>query len=358
MAQGVGDELRDDQDQAVGSLGCDRMYETFAFPAYGIASGRSRPRGAAADRRGPALLTGRPPRKPRPDDDSPLYGWVDLMSEGVHPEVAGHGSGVRGVRGARAGRGRMTSAKIVGHRETSRFVSTSRALTRAVAHVGSVRTFEWFETDVLAGFVLARASARLTDGTIRGDVGYLEQVRTWLGRPLWDMEPTDADAYFGRVVRGSPSGTRLARSQALSTYFLFLELRHKVEIHRMTGRVVECLIDEMNRPRGSKGARLRIPRTAPEVGRLFTGWGGELATCREFAPTARNYIASKRRRLDERMVADLRGCCETGVPRRADRTAVDRGRPFLRAWEWARPAWSAACGSTRCAVSGRSGRPA
>ena len=59
---------------------------------------------------------------------------------GVHREVAGHGSGVRGVRGARAGRGRMTSVKIVGYRETSRFVRTSRALTRVVAHVGSVRT--------------------------------------------------------------------------------------------------------------------------------------------------------------------------------------------------------------------------
>ncbi len=157
----------------------------------------------------------------------------------------------------------------------------------------SAEELERFETDVLAGFVLARASAGLTDGTIRGDVGHLEQVRIWFGRPLWDLEPSDADAYFGRVLRGSPSGTRLARSQALSTYFLFLELRHKVEIHQMTGRVVECPIDEMNRPRGSKDAQLRIPPTAPEVGRLFTGWGGELATCRKFAPTARNYTASK-----------------------------------------------------------------
>jgi hypothetical protein len=30
--------------------------------------------------------------------------------------------------------------KIVGHRETSRFVGTRRDLPRAVAHVGSVRT--------------------------------------------------------------------------------------------------------------------------------------------------------------------------------------------------------------------------
>ncbi|WP_223837485.1 hypothetical protein [Streptomyces venezuelae] len=107
------------------------------------------------------------------------------------------------------------------------------------------------------------------------------------------MEPADADGYFGKVLRGSPSGTRRARAQALTTYFLFLELRHKVEIHRMTGRVVECPIDEMNRPRGSKDAALRIPPTEPEIKTLFTSWGGELATCRKFAPTARNYTASK-----------------------------------------------------------------
>lgn len=34
------------------------------------------------------------------------------------------------------------------------------------------------------------------------------------------MEPADADVYFGKVLRNSPSGTRLARSQALSTYFV------------------------------------------------------------------------------------------------------------------------------------------
>ncbi|MER5916433.1 hypothetical protein ABT124_40105 [Streptomyces sp. NPDC001982] len=174
----------------------------------------------------------------------------------------------------------------------------------------SAEELEQFETDVLAGFVLARASAGLADGTIRGDVGHLDQVRAWFGRPLWEMEPADTDVYFGKVLRGSPSGTRLARAQALTTYFLFLELRHKVEIHRMTSRVVECPIDEMNRPRGSKDAALRIPLTEPEVKTLFTGWGGELATCRKFAPTARNYTATKLmsqvgRRVSEACKLDL-----------------------------------------------------
>ena len=73
---------------------------------------------------------------------------------------------------------------------------------------------ERFETDVVAGFVLARAAAGLSDSTIRGDVSHLEQVRSWFGRPLWDMAPGDADAYFGKVLRAAPSGTRLARAQA------------------------------------------------------------------------------------------------------------------------------------------------
>jgi site-specific recombinase XerD len=152
---------------------------------------------------------------------------------------------------------------------------------------------EEFETDVLAGFVLARASAGLVDSTIRGDVGQLEQIRTWFGRPLWEMQPADADAYFGGVLRKAPSGTRLARAQALTTYFAFLELRHSIELHAMTGRVVGCPLDEMNRPRGRKDARLRIPPSEAEVGQLFSGWTGELATCRKFAPAARNYAAAR-----------------------------------------------------------------
>ncbi|MGB6225182.1 MAG: hypothetical protein WBF76_07445, partial [Pseudonocardiaceae bacterium] len=70
---------------------------------------------------------------------------------------------------------------------------------------------------------------------------------SWFGRPLWDMAPGDADAYFGEVLRAAPSGTRLARAQALKTYFEFVGLRHKVEIHQMTGRVVECpIIDSIS----------------------------------------------------------------------------------------------------------------
>jgi integrase/recombinase XerD len=127
---------------------------------------------------------------------------------------------------------------------------------------------------VLSGFVLARASAGLTDETIRGDISHLEQVRTWFGRPLWELEPADADAYFGREMRGASSGTRLARSQALRTYFAFLELRHQVELHAMTWRVVQCPIDEANRPRGNKDAKFADPADGGGDREAVHGLGG------------------------------------------------------------------------------------
>ena len=102
-----------------------------------------------------------------------------------------------------------------------------------------------------------------------------------------------ASVWFGTVLRGAAKGTRLGRSQALRTYFLFLEIRHKVEIHQLTGRVAECPVDEMNRPRGAGRAALRIPPSAVQVNALLAGWRAELATCRKFAPAARNYAAAR-----------------------------------------------------------------
>ncbi len=141
-----------------------------------------------------------------------------------------------------------------------------------------------FETDVLAGFVLARAWAGLTDSTIRNDTNHLELIREWFGRPLWEMQPRDADTYFGKVLRDARPSTRTGRAAALTVYFRFLELRHQVELHNLTGPVVECPLDEINRPRASVDAQLRIPPTVAEVGQLFAGWRGELATCGKVRP--------------------------------------------------------------------------
>jgi hypothetical protein len=103
--------------------------------------------------------------------------------------------------------------------------------------------------------------------------GTARNRRSGLGRPLWEMQPGDADAYFGRVLRDARPSTRTGRAAALTVYFQFLELRHKVELHNVTGRVIECPLDEMNRPGASAGPQLRVPPAEAEVGQLFAGGG-------------------------------------------------------------------------------------
>jgi hypothetical protein len=53
-----------------------------------------------------------------------------------------------------------------------------------------------------------------------------------------------------------------------------MEIRHKIELHQMTGRVAECPVDEMNRPREAGRAALRIPPSAVQVAALFAGCAG------------------------------------------------------------------------------------
>jgi site-specific recombinase XerD len=152
---------------------------------------------------------------------------------------------------------------------------------------------EAFETDVLSGFVLARASAGLADNTVRSDISHLEQIREWFGRPIWEMQPPDADRYFGEFLRGGTQSLRLARSQALSTFFAFLELRFRPDLHVLCGRVVSSPLDDVNRPRGRNEIGIRIPPAEAEVDKLFAEWRAEMASCRKYATTARNYAAAR-----------------------------------------------------------------
>lgn len=150
-----------------------------------------------------------------------------------------------------------------------------------------------FEQDVLAEFVLARSSAGVADATIRHDVSMVCQLREWFGRPLWELTPAGIDRYFGEYLREAAPATRHHKANAVAVYFEFLELRYKAAIHGATGFVVECPLDEINRPRSVGGSRLRIPPSAREIEQLFGGWQRELASTRKYAPAARNYAACR-----------------------------------------------------------------
>ncbi|MBV9143604.1 MAG: hypothetical protein JO115_22265 [Pseudonocardiales bacterium] len=62
-----------------------------------------------------------------------------------------------------------------------------------------------FETDVLAGFVLARASAGLADNTIRNDTNHLGLIRDWFGhRPSRPPRGWSTRAKLANIPDTSP----------------------------------------------------------------------------------------------------------------------------------------------------------
>jgi site-specific recombinase XerD len=164
---------------------------------------------------------------------------------------------------------------------------------RPQSRLSTVEDVAAFEQDLLAEFVMARASAGVTDGTIRTDVSIVVELREWFLRPLWQMQPQDLDRFFGRHQRELAAGTKTRKAAAIGVFFEFLELRHKPEIHATTGWVVESPLDEVNRPRGGQSTRLRIPPSAREVDHLFAGWREDMARARKYAPVARNYAAAR-----------------------------------------------------------------
>jgi site-specific recombinase XerD len=136
-----------------------------------------------------------------------------------------------------------------------------------------------FEQDLLAEFVLARASAGITDTTISADVAAVVGLREWFGRPLWELAARDLDRFFGADQRAMAPGTKV--------------------------RKAESPLDEVNRPRGGTSARLRIPPGQREIEKLFTGWRTDMLTARKYAPAARNYTAMRLASLIGPRVSEL-----------------------------------------------------
>ena len=151
---------------------------------------------------------------------------------------------------------------------------------------------EALETDLLSGFVLARASAGFTDATIQGDVRALGSVREcWASR---------CGRWSHRIATGisaSGYGSREADENGCCrvglAVFRYLEQRHGAEIYHLTGCRVECPVDELNRPRGGQDTMIRIPPPESVLQALFGAWRTDLEETRKFVTEARDFTACR-----------------------------------------------------------------
>ena len=101
-----------------------------------------------------------------------------------------------------------------------------------------------FELDMLAEFVLARASAGITDTTISADVAAVVGLRNGSAAAVGDDRPGRGPVLRRRSEEPG-SGQKVLKAAAFAVFFEFLELRHRPAIHAATGFVVESPLDEV-----------------------------------------------------------------------------------------------------------------
>jgi integrase/recombinase XerD len=150
----------------------------------------------------------------------------------------------------------------------------------------------------------------VADATIRGELRAIEQFLDVAGVWVWEVEPAHADRFLSQAQQGRASGTRRGKAGAIDTFFGFLEVRYRGELHELTGRLVASPIDQVNRPHHSGDFTVRVPPSPAALAAFFAAWRAELATCRKWLTAARHYAMA---RLAAEVGLRLRELCALAV---------------------------------------------
>ncbi|MGW5062801.1 tyrosine-type recombinase/integrase [Streptomyces sp. NPDC004096] len=190
------------------------------------------------------------------------------------------------------------------------------ATVRSLGSLGSLRTeqeYEDYEQELVDQYLLASVGAGVEDVTIAGERAVLFELIRFVGRPVWTVQPDDADRFLvhQRKVRGLAKGTVHNKAGSIAQFFDFLIARYQGDVHALTGHVLVQPIDEFNRPAKADYGSRRIPPSSSEVGDLFTAWRTSLPSARKYLPAARDYFAASlwRRaglRIGETRMLDIR----------------------------------------------------
>lgn len=150
-----------------------------------------------------------------------------------------------------------------------------------------------FQEHLLAEFVFARAAHGVLDSTIRQDVTAVEEFLGFAGVLAWEFEPRHADRFLGQGQRDRAVATRRGKAICIDTFYRFLELRYRGEIHQLTGCVVASPIDAANRPAHTGDFSVRIPPSTEELTRFFSAWRQALPQVRKWLVASRNYTMAR-----------------------------------------------------------------
>lgn len=150
-----------------------------------------------------------------------------------------------------------------------------------------------YQEHLLAEYVLARVAHGVLDATIRQDVAAVEEFLNWAGVWAWEIEPRHADKFLGEAQQGRAVATRRGKATNIDTFYRFLEIRYRGEIHQLTDRVVSSPIDAINRPTHTGDFSVRIPPSPGDLVRFFSEWRTQLDDARKWLVAARNYTMAR-----------------------------------------------------------------
>lgn len=150
-----------------------------------------------------------------------------------------------------------------------------------------------YQEHLLAEYVLARVAHGVLDATIRQDVAAVEEFLNWAGVWAWEIEPRHADKFLSDAQQGRAVATRRGKAINIDTFYRFLEIRYRGEIHQLTDRIVSSPIDAVNRPKHTGDFSIRVPPSPRDLAQFFSAWRGQLADARKWLVATRNYTMAR-----------------------------------------------------------------
>lgn len=171
--------------------------------------------------------------------------------------------------------------------------SRLRAVEGGAVPQGPVPSDPWeFQAECVEAFVASWRARGFSPVTIDNDIGLLERTLRALGCPAWEVTAEDIDRVVGELaVAGRASSTRREYVQIFKGFHRFLQARKAAEIEAAFGVRLVCPVDEFNASRhvGDDSPAELPPPTPERVAGFFEFMKARIATCRKYAPAARDY---------------------------------------------------------------------
>jgi site-specific recombinase XerD len=157
---------------------------------------------------------------------------------------------------------------------------------------GSRPSPEAYQAACIEAWAASQVARNYSPATVDKATGILERILELCGRPAWEVTCEDLDRVVGSFASaGLSASTRRGYVSVFKGFFGFLAARKQAEIQAWFGVRLADPVDEFNAARhvGNDSPGVAPPPTHERMDAFFGFLRERLATCRKFAPAARDY---------------------------------------------------------------------